>query len=238
MDSPPAQIRPPPAPHALSILLQRVRHHFWFKCLGTSAYTLVFFVGYIYLLKHPQGPVTEIPITALDRLVGFTPWSLPIYLSLWVYVSLPPALMLTRAEIIDYGWRMGSLCVLGLALFFVWPSAVPAAHIDWALYPGVAFLKGVDAAGNACPSLHVATAVFSACWLHWMSPAAGLGVGFRRVNWLWCAAIAYSTMATKQHVAIDVVLGALLGGTMAWITRPQWARLHGRRPVRNDPTGT
>lgn len=192
--------------------------HFWFKAFGTSAFTFVFFVAYLFLLKHPAFEVTTIPTTWVDDNVAFQPAALPIYLSLWIYVSLPPLLMLTRDEIVNYGIRIAALCIAGLAVFYCWPNAVPPANIDWAQYPGVAFLKGIDAAGNACPSLHVATAVYSSLWLHWRFRHLGLGWLPHLLNIAWCVAIAYSTLATKQHVAIDVMAGTTLGVAAALLT--------------------
>ena len=200
-------------------MLSIIRTHFWLKSLGTMGFTLVFFSAYLYLLKNPASPVVIMPLMAMDRWLGFEPMALPIYLSLWVYVSLPPMFLLTRRELVEYGAWIGSLCLVALGIFYLWPSAVPPANIDWAQYPGVAFLKGVDAAGNACPSLHVATAVFSGFWLHWLLPTVGFGRRTRLLSALWCVAIAYSTMATKQHVAVDVIAGAALGVAVAWLSR-------------------
>lgn len=199
-------------------IVARIFTHFWFKMFGTMGFTFLFFVAYIYLLKNPAFATATIPATWLDRIVTFQPAALPAYLSLWLYVSLPPILMLTRAEIAGYGARILLPCLFAFAIFYFWPNAVPPAHIDWTQYPGVAFLKGVDAAGNACPSLHVATAVFSALWLHWRLTFLGFGAAVRAGNILWCLAIAYSTLATKQHVAIDVFAGAALGVAAAWLT--------------------
>ncbi|MDE2253150.1 MAG: phosphatase PAP2 family protein [Betaproteobacteria bacterium] len=201
--------------------LKVLRSHFWLKSVGTSSFMLVFFVAYFYLLKHPDGHVTTMPLTALDRWIGFQPWALPIYLSLWVYVSLPPALMASRSDIIGFGTRIGALCLIGLAVFYVCPTKVPPVSIDFARHPDFSILKGVDAGGNACPSLHVATAVFAAFWLDRMAPGLGFGTRMRGINALWCAAIAYSTIATGQHVAVDVLAGAALGATMALLTRPR-----------------
>ncbi len=192
--------------------------HFWFKMFGTMGYTFVFFVGYLYLLKNPSSPTATIPTTWFDQIVTFQPAALPFYLSLWLYVSIPPILMRTREQIIAYGLRITLPCLFAFVIFYFWPNAVPPAHIDWTQYPGVAFLKNVDAAGNACPSLHVATAVFSAMWLHWRLRALGIGPAIQTLNVLWCLAIAYSTLATKQHVALDVFAGALLGVAAAWLT--------------------
>lgn len=202
-----------------SRIFERIMTHFWFKCLGTMGFTAAFFGVYIYLLKNPVLPVTTMPITEFDRIVSFEPLALPIYLSLWLYVSLPPMLMHTRRELIEYGLWIGSLCLTGLVIFYLWPTAVPPANIDWARYPGVAFLKGVDAAGNACPSLHVAAAVFSAFWINWLLPSVGLGRRSQLMMTLWCVAIVYSTLATKQHVAVDVFAGGVLGCVFAWLSR-------------------
>lgn len=198
----------------LSVLAKR----FWLKCFGTPAFTFVFFLAYIHLLKHPYWPVTEMPVTWLDDLVSFQPFALLPYVSLWIYVSLPPMFMTKAREIIFYGVWSALLCSSALGIFYLWPSAVPAANIDWALYPGVDFLKGVDAAGNACPSLHVATSIFSAIWLHRLLSAFGTARLGLILSALWCAAIVYSTMATKQHVAVDVLGGAVLGVFFAWLS--------------------
>lgn len=191
---------------------------FWLKAIGTSAFTTVFFLGYVHLLKHPYAPVNVMPSTAFDSWISFQPLALLPYASLWVYVSLPPMFMVRQREIVIYGLWAALLCLLGLMFFFLWPTAVPPADIDWARYPGVAFLKGVDAAGNACPSLHVATAVFSAIWLHCLLRAFGTGRVGLALNWLWCLMIAYSTLATKQHVAVDVLAGTALGVGVAWLS--------------------
>jgi membrane-associated phospholipid phosphatase len=201
--------------HGWSNVLSTIFIHFWFKIIGSSCFILIFFSLYIYLLKHPVYPVTIMPITLVDRLVEFNPWALPAYLSLWLYVSLPPLLMHTKKEIFQYGLEIGCLCLVALAIFYYWPSAVPAANIDWSKYPGVGFLKGMDAAGNACPSLHVSTAVFSAFWLHWHLQSVGLGRGYRLLSACWCGLIIYSTMATKQHVLVDVTAGIMLGYVVA-----------------------
>lgn len=198
-------------------ILSLITAHFWFKTFGTTAFTFLFFFAYVFLLKHPAYPVTFIPSTALDRLVGVEPFALPFYLSLWLYVSLPPMLMESRQALVEYGAWIASLCLVALTIFYFWPSAVPPAHVDWARYPGMAFLKGVDAAGNACPSLHVATAVFSWFWLQRRLSALSLGRGIRIFSTLWCITIVYSTMATKQHMALDVVAGIALALIFAWL---------------------
>ncbi len=183
----------------------------YLKCIGTILFIGLFFGAYFYLLKEPSYSTTVMPITLLDHLIGFQPQALPLYISLWIYVSLPPAFLATRRELYGYARAMAMTCLAGLIVFYFWPTAVPAATIDWAQYPDVDFLKNIDAAGNACPSLHVATAVFSGIWLHHLLRRFGTPRWILAFNWMWCIGIVYSTLATRQHVAVDVLAGLVLG---------------------------
>jgi membrane-associated phospholipid phosphatase len=188
-----------------------IPRHVYLKSIGTTLFIGLFFGAYFYLLKEPAYPTTVMPVTFFDRLIGFQPLALPWYISLWVYVSLPPALLATRRELYGYGLAMAGTCLAGLIVFYFWPTAVPSANIDWALYPDVAFLKSMDASGNACPSLHVATAVFSGIWLHHLLRRFGAPLWILIFNWVWCTGIVYSALATRQHVAVDVLAGLVLG---------------------------
>jgi membrane-associated phospholipid phosphatase len=190
----------------------------YLKSIGTMLFISLFFGAYFYLLKVPSYPTTVMPITLLDRLIGFQPLALSMYISLWVYVSLPPTLLATRRELYGYGMSMAGTCLAGLIVFYFWPTAVPAANIDWAQYPGVDFLKSMDASGNACPSLHVATAVFSGIWLHHLLRRFGAPRWILIFNGAWCIGIVYSSLATRQHVAVDVLAGLLLGALAAYLS--------------------
>ncbi len=203
---------------------RRVVAHFWLKSLGTTAIMTVFFIAYFHLLRHPDGPVTTMPLTAVDRWIGFQPWALPIYLSLWFYVCLPPTLMVSRGELVRFGLGISAVCLVGLGVFALWPTQVPSMAVNFVVHPDFRLLRGIDASGNACPSLHVATAVFAACWFDRLLPRLGLGWRWRSLNALWCALIVYSTMAVKQHVLLDAVGGAPLGLGGAWLAQSRAAR--------------
>ena len=217
---------PPQArPSAWSRMAEAISRHFLLKGLGTMLFIALFFGAYFYLLKHPAFPLTVMPRIWADHLIGFAPLALPVYLSLWVYVSLPPLFFSDRRELLHYGLAIALTCLFGLAVFFVWPTAAPPADVDWLKYPDMQFLKNIDAAGNACPSLHVATAVFSGLWLHRLLRGFSAPSWLLWLNALWCAGIAYSTLATRQHVAVDVAAGIALGGLAAWLS----LRLHRQR---------
>ncbi|MBT2335064.1 phosphatase PAP2 family protein [Variovorax paradoxus] len=193
----------------------RIRRLFWLKAIGTTVFTWLFFIGYFHMLRNPAYPVVVMPLTALDHLIPFQPYTLGAYLSLWVYVGVAPGLQLSFRELVVYGLWIGALCLTGLGLFYFWPTQIPPLAIDASGYPGFAMLQGVDAAGNACPSMHVAVAIFTAIRLDHVLREARTPVFLRLANWLWFAAIAYSTLAVKQHVVLDALAGALLGMAFA-----------------------
>jgi len=197
--------------------------HMYLKSIGTMVFIGLFFGAYFYVLKNPAYPTTVMPVTFLDRLIPFQPLAFSLYISLWVYVSLLPALLATRRELYDFGAAMAATCLAGLVIFYFWPTAVPAADIDWARYPDMDFLKNIDAAGNACPSLHVATAVFSGMWLHRLLRRFGAPLWMLVVNGGWCAGIVYSTLAIRQHVIVDVLAGLALGVLAARLSLREFA---------------
>lgn len=189
----------------------RMRRHFLWKLLGTSIWVWAFFVGYFYLLRNPAHPVVVMPLTALDHLIPFQPVTLSAYLSLWLYVGIAPGLQRTFRELLVYGLWAGALGLTGLGLFYAWPTAVPPLALDVSGHPGFRMLQGVDAAGNACPSMHVAVAIFTAVWIEHLLRGARAPLALRAVNVAWFLAIAWSTLAIKQHVVLDVLAGGLLG---------------------------
>ena len=195
----------------------RLAAHWGWKSAGIPAGTAGFFVAYFWLLENPRRPVHVMAVTEADRWVPFWPGLLPAYLSLWVYVSLAPGLAKNLRELRAVGYGALGLAVAGLGIFWLWPTAVPVGVIDWAGHGALGMLKGVDAAGNACPSLHVAFAVFAAMWFARLLREVGAARWVHAVSWVWCAAIVFSTVAIRQHVVLDAVAGAALGAAAGWI---------------------
>ncbi len=200
------------------------------KFLGITGGMILFFTAYFWLLQNPVRPPTIMPLTAVDRWVGFHSGALPLYLSLWAYVSLPPGLIADRRELLSYGIAAYGLGATGLAIFLLWPTAVPT-DTEWLGHSMFSFLKNTDAAGNACPSLHVAFAVFTAMELHRVLRVTQAGPLVRALNWLWCVGILYSTIATRQHVFVDLLAGAWLGAVTAGFHLRHPGRIASRLPA-------
>ncbi|HUL65696.1 MAG TPA: phosphatase PAP2 family protein [Burkholderiaceae bacterium] len=196
-------------------LFRRIAKLWVIKSVGTMGWIAAFFAAYFWVLRNPLAETTIMPLTALDRLIAFRPEALVLYASLWVYVSIAPALLKNFRELFFYGAATLLLSAIGVGIFLLWPTAVPPFDIDLVQHPSISVVKGVDLAGNACPSLHVAFAVFTGIWIDRLLREMRSRRIAHVVNWLWCFSIVYSTVAIRQHVVLDVIAGAILGAVIA-----------------------
>jgi membrane-associated phospholipid phosphatase len=200
-------------------LRRRAKEDWAIKLPGISAFMALFFITYFTLLNHPAYHVTVMPLTALDRWITFRPGAVWLYISLWFYSPIAAALQGNRRDLVRHAIAAALLASVGSVIFYVWPSAVPIWDLDWSQHPILAPLKHSDASGNACPSLHVAFAVFSGVALERILRRVGSPAVLRVANAAWCFGIAYSTLAVRQHVTIDVIAGAALGAAATFILR-------------------
>ena len=207
---------PSPMQPWAAALTVRAARYLALKLVGTTVVIGLFFVPYLHLLHHPSYPVLVMPLTALDRLIPFQPQALFAYLSLWLYVGIGPGLQLSLLDLLVYAAWVGSACLAGLVIFYFWPTQVPPLDLDASRFFGFAMLQKVDAAGNACPSMHVAIATFTVIRVGDVLRQVGAPKFMRVVNMLWFLAIALSTLAIKQHVVLDACAGAILGIVFAW----------------------
>ncbi len=211
-----------PRPAWATELALRARRLFLLKLVGTSGLVGLFFIAYFALLRDPDRPVFAMPLTALDHALPFQPAMLYAYLSLWLYVGTAPGLLLTLRELRAYALWAAGLAAVGLGIFHLWPTTAPTLTLDVSAIAGFQLLQGVDAPGNACPSMHVAFAVLSFAWIHRILKQARAPRLLHGLNLLWFLAISWSTLAIRQHVVLDVVAGALLGALFAVLSIRFW----------------
>src|SRR2546423_2939228 len=93
----------------------RLKSHWRFKLVASVLMTVGFFSVYFLLLYFPIFPVTEMPVTAIDRLVGFYSTALLVYMTLWIYVPLGSWLLNDKQELIIYSKALAGLGMVGLA---------------------------------------------------------------------------------------------------------------------------
>jgi len=189
----------------------RARRSFVLTIIGTTIFNGLFFLGYFYVQRHPVYAPIIMPVIPLDLMISFQPHALLAYVSLWIYAGAGPGLQRTFPEFVAYAFWMAGLCITGLAIFYFWPTQTPQLTLDPSTLSAFTVLHRLDKTGNACPSMHVAVAIFTLGRVDEVLRSTLSPPWLRLVNVAWFVVIAYSTLAVKQHVALDDAGGALLG---------------------------
>jgi len=215
--SPPSRLPP-----WLAGLWRRCITLFPLKLVGNTVATLGFFPLYFWIMRN-AGQAWVLPLTPIDGLVAFWPWLLPVYLSLWGYIALPVLLARDMRELVGFSLGCAAMTLLALLVFWFLPTAIPNFAVETTPGTSLQFLKMVDSAGNAFPSLHVSFSVFTCVVLARQLRAVGAPTWLRAVNVAWAVGIVYSTMAVRQHVLIDVLGGLALGVAFGLATRERAA---------------
>jgi membrane-associated phospholipid phosphatase len=191
-------------------ITQRVRSELRLKLALLIGLNLVVWTPYITLQRIHFFPPTEMPITFVDRAIPFSPNAVWFYLSIYLLLPIGPFLLVDRAKIFAY-----SRGVLGLSfiatLFFIFCPATCARPIGPTSNHLYQALVAIDNPYHAFPSLHAAFAIYSSlCALDVVRSLFG-NPKIEIVIWTWAALILYATIATRQHVLIDLIGGSILG---------------------------
>jgi membrane-associated phospholipid phosphatase len=187
------------------------------KLLLTVLLGCVFWAGYSVLGHHAFFPLRTVPLVWLDRVIPYQPepWGW-VYLSQFSFTGTLPWLLSTKEGLIRYSTGFGLILVISFTVFLFFPVMGPrpeAAESDFSMH----LIRGYDGVLNCFPSLHAAFLVYMGA-LAWrmFEPITPLWVILSCLA--WGGAILYATLATKQHYALDLVAGALLGGVVDWLT--------------------
>jgi hypothetical protein len=100
-----------------------------------------------------------------------------------------------------------------LLAYVFWPTAVPPAAVDWGLYPARCSRGSTRGQCLSVPA-RGGGALFG-LWLDRELRELQCGRAWHWGNWLWSGLIVFSTLATKQHVLLDVLAGSALAAAAA-----------------------
>ncbi len=161
-------------------------------------------------------PPQTLPRTWIDLIVPFVPNTVWIYISEYVYFMLIYVMCQDMLNLNRYFFSIATLQIISCAIFWVWPTTFPRE-----LFPlpdtlnSVTFnvfhnLRQTDSPANCCPSLHVSS-VYLASFVFLNEQKKYFPFFF-----IWGTAIAISTLTTKQHYLIDVVMGFLMAAGHYW----------------------
>ncbi len=204
-----------PQSNALTALLPlRIAAQWRMKLAMALVMPAIFLPIYFTLQRIDVFPPRTLSLTIIDDWAGFDPAWIWCYISQYVIIPVPPLLANQRDQLRRLIVGIAVTSALAFVVFFFLPVHCPrptAAEIaaantnfayDWIL--------SVDTTGNAFPSLHVGLSAFVAMYAHHVIDAdfsRRVRLGFLTLLWVWTLAIAWSTMATKQHYFWDVVGG-------------------------------
>jgi len=190
-------------------LIHRLRSEWRLKLWLTIGLNLGVCAPYYFLQQHHFFPATLMRPTALDEAVPFLPAAVWLYLSIYLLMPIPPLLMTSRSQLARYAVGMAAMSLLADVVFLWWPTVCErptAAQADFAYN----LLTQIDNPFDAFPSLHAAFAVFTALCADLLLRESQSSTLWRCGLWTWVALILWATLATRQHVAVDLLAGAAL----------------------------
>ena len=203
-------------------LAARLTAEAWFKAGLGAALTLLFCVPYFTLQHVALFEARRFELSALDRAIGFDPRWVWAYQSVYLLICFVPWLSTSRDDLRRYARGFVLLAAVGFVCFLVYPVDGPRPA-DVPRTGMFGLLLAYDGTRNAIPSLHVGLAAYSLFFgVRTVAPAFSTGARrfWTAAGVAWLSAIAYATLATKQHYAIDLPPG-LVGAWMAhaWVWR-------------------
>jgi membrane-associated phospholipid phosphatase len=191
-------------------LAQRISALWRLKVVLTLGVNILFWGPYLILSRHAWRPVSMLPLTWLDRSIEFRPfpWAW-VYESIFILTGTIPWLIASRDHLRRYVTGFALLAGVSFACFVLFPVASPRPqNLEGSGF--LLFITHIDGPYNAFPSLH------AGCLAYTLLLARRL---FGR-EWhplvyvclaLWGAFILYATIATRQHYALDLLAGGVLG---------------------------
>ena len=172
---------------------------------------------------------TYLTLLWIDQLIPFLPNTVLIYVSefflFWAVYILSKDL--TNAN--KYLYTFMTIQFVSCMIFWIWPTTFPRhlfplpENLNAITYTIFSKLRVADSPASCAPSLHV-----SSCYV---ASFVFLNEQRRKLPFffLWASLIAFSTLTTKQHYFIDVILGFLMAVITYWIfhrvvdyRKPRW----------------
>lgn len=165
--------------------------------------------------RYPLYPPKTVRLVSLDSKIPFLPWTIWIYLSIFIYLIVVYFLNRCVVSLNKHLYSFLTLVLISGFIFNFCPSAYPRElyplHLtlnhSWSLSWSETvthWTRCVDLPVNSAPSLHV-----SAGYLIAFGFLEDLQAYFP-IMFVWSTLMAISTLTTKQHAILDVVTGFFL----------------------------
>jgi membrane-associated phospholipid phosphatase len=198
------------------VLLALFRAHWRLKLLLSVIFNCLFWTAYELMSRHAFFPPRTVPLTWLDLNVPFqpVPWGW-IYLSQFSFTSVIPWLLSTKEGIRRYMAGLCFMTAVSFLFFLFFPVAAPRP-LDTGADLSMRWIITYDKLFNTFPSLHAGFLCYIGL-LAWRLSGRAMPLPLAAIGVAWGAAIMYATLATKQHYAVDLVAGGILGCVSDWL---------------------
>jgi membrane-associated phospholipid phosphatase len=181
----------------------------YLACRSAAASALVTILPLYYAIGEAvRDRPLHAPAIALDGAVSLQPEWIGVYISHYVFVLLPVFVVRDREFFRRVMRAYLMVFLIGYIGFLAYPTVSPRpvavagdGFAAWCLRLNYS----LDSPYNCFPSLHVAVSVLAALACYRVHAGVGIVAG------VWAALIGVSTLYTKQHYAVDVIAGGLLG---------------------------
>ena len=158
-------------------------------------------------------PVMWMPELALDSAIPVCFEGVGLYYSYYLLLGMT-GLVVEKRLFIQYLYTIGWVTAVSHAFYLFMPNGVLRSDIDYEAAPiFYQMLVSVDLPRNAMPSLHASLSVVAAIGVQlsgnfpkWSKPLV----------WFWVLGIFWSTIALRQHVSIDLMVGSLVAVVVWW----------------------
>ncbi len=183
----------------------------WHKLVILMLLTALGGLPYHWIQKIDFTKVFTMPLIMVDHLIPINLHSVYIYHS-WLLLPLLVVMLIpTWALLKRYSTAIFAVNAVSFLVFMCFPTEVPRP-IDLTDAPRLYQLTVlVDEPTNACPSLHASVTTLCGCFMFVLLGRFRWNPLWRAMVIVWALGILWSTLATGQHVCIDIVAGTLLG---------------------------
>lgn len=150
-----------------------------------------------------------LPLSIVDRWVPFFPTTIWLYLTEVLICIAAFYVAKDLTNLTRYLASMAAVTVAAVAVFVLFPTIFPRIHypipqdLNFLTFGLFNWIRKVDYPTNCLPSLHVAYSYLAS--FVFLQEQRSKFIFF----FVWATLIAISTMTTKQHYFIDVVIGLI-----------------------------
>lgn len=181
-----------------------------------------FWACYFFLGWHPLFRPRVFPLTDLDVWAGYRPggWGW-VYESIFVISAAVPWLVVTRDQLRRFLTGFTLLSLTSFLVFALFPVTCPRPA---GAAPGgfLGLITRLDSPLNSFPSLHGSCLIYNLALAHRLF-GRNMPILAAIALWVWVGLIFFAVLAIKQHYAVDLVVGGLLGwaaDAIAWRSAP------------------